>query len=434
MLKSPAYKIFFKYTIPTIIGFLSISSASVIDGYFIGNYTGSIGLAAVNISYPIMTVLFGLTFTFAVGSSVMVGALMGQGQKKEASNVFTKSVISASLISTVLCIFLLGVVGTILNLLDVSGELKEKTLVYLSVLLHFFPFFMTGFVMNYFVRVDQHPNLSSFALLMSSIVNIGFDYLFIVKLNYGIRGAAYATGLCYMSIFCLMLPNFLRKKSSFGFVKPQGSWICVINAAKNGVSEFVNESSIGVTILIFNFIMLKNFGHSGVASYTIIGYFIMASSMISFAVSDGLQPVISTNFGASNYRRIKKFLKLGFISILCIEISLTLVVVVFPDSIINIFLNKSEFQTKKISVEFISYTWPAFVFAGLNILITSYLTSIQKPFYSFITAILRSLLLPVLFIIILPFIFGNSGIFAAISVSEFITFLIAANIFMKNIR
>lgn len=432
MLETKPYILFFKYVIPSILGLLAISSASIIDGYFVGNYVGAIGLASINISYPITTVLFGLALMFAVGSSVMVGKLMGENNTQDASNVFTKSIISVSLISIVVCLILYLSLGNILDILNVQDELREKTFLYLPILLVFLPLLMTAIVLDYFVRVDENPNLSFAALFLSSLINVGLDYLFIVKYDWGISGAAYATGISQAAIILILLPHFFSKKATLKLVKPTGSWLNIIQAVKNGVSEFVNESSAGITVLIFNYIMLQNFGATGVASYTIIGYFIMISVMVSFAIADALQPIISKNYGALHFHRIKSFLKLGFLTIIIIEALITLTVLIVPEALINIFLESSELETKRITIEFISYAWPAFIFLGLNILITSYLTSMQKPLYSVLIALLRSLILPVLFIITLPNIFGNVGIFMALAVSEFLTFIVASYIFINN--
>lgn len=432
MLETKPYILFFKYVIPSILGLLAISSASIIDGYFVGNYVGAIGLASINISYPITTVLFGLALMFAVGSSVMVGKLMGENNTQDASNVFTKSIISVSLISIIVCLVLYLSLGNILDILNVQDELRKKTCLYLPILLVFLPLLMTAIVLDYFVRVDENPNLSFAALFLSSLINVGLDYLFIVKYDWGISGAAYATGISQAAIILILLPHFFSKKATLKLVKPTGSWLNIIQAVKNGVSEFVNESSAGITVLIFNYIMLQNFGATGVASYTIIGYFIMISVMVSFAIADALQPIISKNYGALHFHRIKSFLKLGFLTIIIIEALITLTVLIVPEALINIFLENSELETKRITIEFISYAWPAFIFLGLNILITSYLTSMQKPLYSVVIALLRSLILPVLFIITLPNIFGNAGIFMALAVSEFLTFIVASYIFINN--
>lgn len=432
MLKNKPYIIFFKYAIPSVLGLLAISSASIIDGYFIGNYVGVMGLAAINISYPITTVLFGLALMFAVGSSVLVGKLMGEEKSEDASNVFTKSIITVSFISIIVCLILYLNLGNILDILNVQNELREKTFLYLPILLIFLPFLMSALVLDYFVRIDENPNLSFIALFLSSLINVILDYIFIVKFDWGISGAAYATGISQASIILLLLPHFFTKKATLKLVKPKGSWISILNAAKNGASEFINEASAGITVMIFNYIMLVKFGAIGVASYTIIGYFIMISVMVSFGLSDAMQPIISKNYGALNFDRIKSFLKLGFLSIILIESFIITLVLLIPELLIGVFLESSALETKRITLEFISYAWPAFLFLGLNILITSYLTSIQKPMYSVIIAVLRSLILPILFILTLPSLFGDKGIFMALAVAEFISFIVAVNFFIKN--
>lgn len=432
MLKEKPYKVFIKYVIPSILGLLAISSASIIDGYFIGNYIGAIGLASINISIPIMTILFGFVLMFAVGSSVLVGKLMGENNSSDASNIFTKSIILVSFFSIIICLILYLNIANILDILNVQNELRQKTFEYLPILLFFLPFLMIGILVDYFVRVDENPNLSFIALFSSAFVNIVLDYIFIVKFEWGMNGAAYATGISQVTIILILIPHFFTKKATLKLVKPKGNWISILVAAKNGASEFVNEASAGITVLIFNYIMLKSFGAMGIASYTIIGYSILISTMISFAIADALQPIVSKNYGALSFDRIKDFLKLGFFTILVIEVIITLLVLLIPEVLIGIFLKESDSQTELITIEFISYAWPAFIFMGLNILITSYLTSIQKPLYSVSIAVMRSLIFPIFFILTLPYIFGNKGIFMALAVSEFLAFLIALNFFMKN--
>lgn len=413
-----------------MLGFLAISSASIIDGYFVGNYVGSVSLAAITVSFPLFNILFGFSLMFAVGSSVITGKLMGEGNKAEASNVFSKAIYVIVVLSVVLNFLLYVNVENVLDVINVKEELRVETLKYLPVILNFLPFLMVGITVDYFVKVDENPNLSFLALLLSSSVNILLDYLFIVKFNWGISGAAYATGISHTMILLVLMPHFFLKHTTLRLVKPRGSFLTIFNALKNGSSEFINESSVGITILVFNYILLKTFGPLGIASFTIVGYFITISIMTSFAVSDSLQAIISKNYGAQYFHRMKSFLKLGLVSILSVEIVLTLFVIITPETLINIFINESDIKTKEIAITFISYVWPAFIFSGLNMLASAYLTSIQKPLYSGLIAIMRSLIFPMIFIFILPFIFGKIGIFLALSCAEIVTFIFAFRFFM----
>lgn len=431
MLEQEPYKVFLKYILPSIFGLLAISSASIVDGYFVGNYVGSIGLAAVNITYPIFSILFGVGLMFAVGSSVMVAKLLGEKNNDEALNLFSKTIISIIIFSLFSCVLVYFNIDNILYFLNIGDDLKSSASLYLSIIIIFLPCIMVGIVVDYFVRADENPNLSFIALFLSAVINISLDYIFIVIFDYGLEGAAFATGISYAMVIFILLPHFFTKKAKLKFMKPRGSFSIIFRALKNGVSEFINESSAGITVMIFNFMMIKYLGTTGVAAYTIVTYFIMISIMISFAIADGLQPIIAKHFGAKEFIRIRSFLKLAFGSVLGFSFFLVLFVFLNPQSLVNIFLDSNEIYTKEITIEFLSYTWVAFLFIGVNILITSYLTSIHQPTASATISIVRSLIFPVIFITILAYSFGLVGVYIALPLSEAITFLIALYFFRK---
>lgn len=431
MLKEKPYKVFFKYIIPSILGLLAISSASIIDGYFVGNYVGTIGLASVNIAYPIFSILFGFGLMFAVGSSVMFSKLSGENKKDEALDIFSKAIISIVFFSMISSGLVYINLENIFYFLNLENELKNSANTYISIMLMFLPFFMIGIVVDYFVRADENPNLSFLALISTSIVNITLDYIFIVKYDYGLAGAAWATGISFSILIFVLIPHFFTKKATLKLIKPKGSFKVIFTALKNGISEFINESSAGITVMIFNFMMIKYLGAQGVAAYTIVTYFIMLSIMISFAISDGLQPIIAKHYGAKEFTRIKIFLKLGFSTSLLFSSILVLFVIINPETLVNIFLDSNNIQTKDITIEFLKYTWLAFLFIGINILITSYLTSIHQPFASVSISISRSLILPIFFVSIFSYFFGIVGVYLALPFSEIFTFLIAVYFFKK---
>ena len=123
VIKAKVSTVFFKYSIPSVLGMLAISSAGIVDGLFIGNYVGDIGLAAINISLPIFSILFGLSLMLAIGSSVSSGKLMGEGDIKNASLIFTKTIICISAFSFISCILLFFNIETILYLLGANENL-----------------------------------------------------------------------------------------------------------------------------------------------------------------------------------------------------------------------------------------------------------------------------------------------------------------------
>ena len=190
--------------------------------------------------------------------------------------------------------------------------------------------------------------------------------------------------------------------------------------------------SIGITTVIFNYIMITTFGVDGVAAYTVINYVLWIGIMISFGISDSLQPIISKNFGAREPRRVEEFLKFALISVSVVGLIILSTILLIPQLITEIFLEPQDEKSIKIVLDFASLIWPVFLFNGVNMVISAYFTAIHKPLPSAAIALSRSLLLPALFIIILPLFLGHKGIYLAIPFAEFFTFIMALYFFKAH--
>lgn len=431
VIKDKISSVFFQYSIPSVLGMLAISSASIVDGFFIGNYVGDFGLAAINITFPIFSLLFGFALMLAIGSSVTAGKLIGEGDIKTASMIFSKAIVCITFFSFITSTILFLNIETILHRFGADENLTKIAIEYLSIMLIFIPFLMIGVVLDYFVRVDNRPNLAFIALLSSGVINVILDWFMIVYLQKGIFGAALATGISQLALIFILLPHFFSKKATLKFVKPIGSYIQIIKASYNGASEFVNEISVGITTLIFNYVMIKNLGVEGIAAFAVINYLLLIGIMISFGISDSLQPIISKNFGAKENKRIEEFLKLAFITTGFVGVIMILLIIFTPNTLANVFLEDNNYKTKEIVLSFATFIWIAFLFDGFNLVISAYLTAIHKPLASMIIAISRSFILPVFFIFTLPFFFDLNGIFMAIPMAEFVTFIIAVILYRR---
>lgn len=392
---------------------------------------GDSGLAAINISLPIFSFLFGFALMLAIGSSVVAGKLIGEGDSKNASLIFSKTIVCITLFSFLTSSVLFLNIETLLHLFGADEKLAKMAMEYLSVMLIFIPFLMIGVVLDYFVRVDNRPNLAFIALLFSALINVLLDWFMIVYLQKGIFGAALATGISQLALLFILLPHFFSQKATIRFVKPSGSYTQILKATYNGASEFVNEISIGISTLIFNYVMIKNFGMEGIAAFTVINYLLLIGIMISFGISDSLQPIISKNFGAKEHKRIEAFLQLAFRATSLVGVVMILLLLFVPETLANIFLEDSNDKTKQIVLSFSAFIWIAFLFNGRNLVISAYLTAIHKPLASMMIALSRSFIFPVLFIVTLPFLFDKNGILIAIPMAEVVTFVIAMSLFRK---
>ena len=431
VLKSSELKTFFYYALPSVLGMLAISSASIVDGFFVGNYVGSDALAAINISMPIFSLMFGLGLMISVGSSVVSGKLIGEDNLKSASQIFTKSIIVIAVIGFSLALLIYLNINTLLSLFKLPVDLTTLVQTYLSWLLLFIPFLMIALVLDYFVKVDNRPLLAFGAFLISAISNMVLDWLFIVNLELGIFGAALATGISQLALIIVILPHFFSQHATIKFVKPIGSYIEILRATFNGASEFVNEISVGVTTLIFNIVMMKVYGVDGIAAYTVVNYILWITVMISFGISDSMQPVLSKNFGAKQPQRIVRFVSYALFSVLLIGIAIIITIKTNPEVFATLFLQKNEIKSINIVYDFLAIVWPVFLFSGANMVFSAYLTAMHQPLPSATIALSRSLIFPVLYIFTLPYFFNNIGIYMAIPAAEFTTLVVAIYFFFK---
>ena len=288
-----------------------------------------------------------------------------------------------------------------------------------------------GLALSYFVRVNGKPALASAGLMLSALINIILDAVFISMLGMGVEGAAYATGIAYTVTTGLLCLHFFTPEARCRFTRTIGAWKEVGLACWNGVSELINEASIGLVILFINWILLARIGSYGVAAFTIINYAAWFGASVSYAISDSLSPLVSANFGARNFARARRFLGLALSMVFGIGLMLYGVFALYPEVLLKIFLPDEE-KVVAVTLEFIDWFKLAFLFSGLNMALASFFTALHMAAASAAVALMRSLLFPVGFLWLLPGLFGNAGIYVAIPLAEMCTLVVASLIFAAS--
>ena len=420
------YKTFFKFTLPNMAGLIAMSSVALVDGYFVSNYVSSVALAAVNIIIPLITIIFGISIMLTIGAAVLIGTYLGEGKTDKAAAVFTKVMITITVISlffTVLCLIFSEEVS---RLLGANDEIMVYAVPYLKMVSIFFLFQALEYSLSVIIRTDGNPYLASTAVLFGAVLNFILDYIFIVKMNMGISGAALGTGISFMTSTFLMLFHFILKKGRVYLTKQIGKWEEIIYASYNGSSELLSEASVAVVAYLFNNIMVQNLGTYGVEAFAVINYALWATNMLCYAVGDSLVPLISINYGAMQYKRIQTILSLSRISVIFIGASVFALFTFIPEKIIAILLNPvTDKDAFDIALVFADYMKYAFLILGLNMVYSSSFTAFQKPLHSVVVALSRGLILPVIFIYTMPLFFADKGIYSAVPLAEALTFILS---------
>ena len=430
----PINKLFIKCAIPSALAMFFSSIYMMADGMFVGHYVGSEALAAVNLIMPIIMIVFALADMIAIGSSVNISMYLGKGEEEKGNNLFTISLI------------LIGLIGAVMSILGIfflddviAIAIKEKELVniaynYAKPFMYVLFLIMPFFAVDNYLRVCGKEKLSMWINITISLLNIVLDWLFIVQFNLGIKGAAYATAisLCLGSIIIITL--FSMKKFTLKFVKPQIDFKEIGRVVYNGSSEFFSNITGSIMSMIVNVVVLSVGGVIGVAAYSVVMYVSGIITPIIFAIVDSVQPAVSYNYGAKNKERILKIFKVSLIVSFIISVICFIAFILFPEQLASIFAEGNDVELIKMSKKAILIYAPAQLFIWFNIVVSMFMTSLDKPAYSLILMFSSSVAIPLVLILILVPIFGINGVFAVAVVTQIIGFILSLILWKKTIK
>ncbi len=426
------WKNFLGYALPAVMGMLVTSLNIIIDGIFIGQGIGTDGLAAINLTYPFLGIVFGTGVMIGIGSGTIAGINLGKRNVEEANNVFSFSCMLAITISVICSVFSYALMTPLVNLLS-GGALTNYVEDYLSVYMPFLPMIMLFILFDNFVRNDGSPKFAMMCTIAGALTNIVLDYLFIIILDYKLTGAAFATGIANSTSALLLLYYILKKSNNFSFVKPRWQKGLLSKILYNGSSEFLNEISAGVVTFIFNQILLSSVGELGVAAYSILGYIGIIVLMILIGIAIGLQPLVSFNYGAKNHDLLYKYLRMAITVAVVVSFSGYAVIFLFSNEIVSLFVKGNPglvlFTTKAAKIFFLG-----FLLAGINLMISAYFTSIGDAKRSALISICRGLVFIVAFAMILPPFFGIDALWFSLPLTEILTLAIAWSLIKKSKR
>lgn len=317
----------------------------------------------------------------------------------------------------------------VINFLGGGGNLYPYVKDYLSVIILFCVCYMTGYALEIYIKVDGNPVYPTLCVITGGVVNILLDYIFVVIFHWGIKGAAFATGLSQVTTTSLLFYYIFFRTKRIKFVKIKYSLLNLLKIMKVGFAEFLAEVSTGISIFVFNLVILKNLGEKGVSAFGIIGYISSFITMTMIGFNQGVQPILSFNLGAKEHKKIFEIIKNSFFILGVLGVFFYTLINIFSANIVSIFLNDVEDinLTKKALT---TYSF-AYLICGFNIFSAGYFTAVDMVKISTIITMLRGILLLVLFIHILPIFLGTTGIWITMFITEEIT-LIFSYIFMKK--
>ncbi len=413
-----------RFAFPTIVMMVFMGLYTIVDTIFVARFVSTDALSAINIVCPVINLTVGLGTMIAAGGSAVVSRKMGAGLEQEAKEDFTLLVLAAAGIGAAILICGTLWLNPILLALGASERLLPFCRDYLGLLLLFLPANVIQTVYaNLFVTAGK-PGLGFGLSVLAGLANILLDYVFIVLGGMEIRGAALGTGLGYLIPAAAGTVFFFRNRGALSFVKPRWRGALLTESCLNGSSEMVGQLAAALTTFLFNLTMMERLGEDGVAAVTIMIYsqFLLNTLFIGFSM--GVAPVIGFHYGSGNRKQQRKILSicirfLAAASLLIFALSISggpLVVRMFtPDASRVYEIAAAGFPVFSVS----------FLFCGFNIFISALFTALSNGKVSAVLSFLRTFGLLCGGILLLPRLFGITGVWMAVPMAEGIMFFVS---------
>lgn len=425
---------FLHYASLNILGMLGLSCYILTDTFFVSKGMGTDGLAALNLAIPVYSFVHGTGLMLGMGGATKFTILKAQGKDRRSNEIFTATVLSASVVSVFFMLMGLFFSEGIASLLGANSDIFDMTNTYLRVILLFSPAFIANDVIICFVRNDGAPNLSMAAMLLGSLSNIIFDYIFIFPLKLGILGAVLATGFSPIVGIAIMSTHFFRHKNGFKIIRTMVTPRLCSSLIALGIPSLVTELSSGVVIIIFNVLILSLSGNVGVAAYGITANISLVVSSIYTGISQGIQPIISNAVGEGDLKKSKKLLHYGVLSSAFLSAVIFTLIAIFASEIVSVFNSECDEQLQAMAELGLKLYFTGALFAGVNIVVSAYFSSVEKPLPAQVISFCRGFAVIIPLAFLLAHTLGLVGIWLTFPVAELTVTIISVAFYFISLH
>ncbi|MBO5032875.1 MAG: MATE family efflux transporter [Lachnospiraceae bacterium] len=425
---------FAHYTILSVLGTLGVSCYILADTFFVSKGLGTNGLTALNLAIPVYNFIHGTGLMLGMGGATRFSVCKSQEKTDEVHRIYTNTIYLAAAFSAAFALLGFAFSKQLALFLGADISVLEMTNTYLRWLLIFAPAFILNDVLLCFVRNDGSPQLSMIAMLIGSFSNIVLDYIFIFPMQMGIFGAIFATGLSPIISIFMMLPHWFEKKNTFHFVKTKIRKDIIKQDLSLGFPSLIAQLSSGIVMIVFNAIILKLEGNTGVAAYGVVANISLVIVAIYTGIAQGIQPLISTFYGFGNDRQTKVVLKYAMITMLSVSVIVYLLIFFFAQPITSVFNSENNIGLQQIAVTGLKLYFISTPFVGYNIILATFFTSIEKALPAHILSILRGLILMIPMAFFLSALWEMTGVWLTYPITEFLIALLGFIIYKQKMK
>lgn len=416
------YRRMIKSVLPSIAMVLVTSIYSIVDGFFVANFAGKTGFAAINLTFPAIMMIGSLGLMIGTGGAALVAKIKGEGYPEKANRVFTMLVQFGLALGVLLGVALAIGAPVVARWLGADEPMMDECVTYIRLNMIGMPGFVLQCAFQSFYMAAERPQLGTLMSIVAGVVNVLLDAVLVWGLGLGVAGAALATaaGCLVGGLFPLYYFSSRRNRGSLRIIPTRILWPYVGKACANGLSEYVGSIAMNIVTMCYNLQLMRYLGEDGVSAYGVVMYiaFIFAAVFIGYNI--GITPIIGYHYGAADVREQRSLFFKSLTVIGVLGVLMTLTAELFAGPLARVFVGYDADLTA-LTIKAMRLYMLAFLITGCNMFVSALFTGLNNGVVSAVASFTRTLVFELACVWILPALVGIDGIWFSWGIAELLS-------------
>ena len=423
-----------KQAVPASIGILVMSLNILVDTIFVGNWIGSIAIAAINVVLPVSFFIAALGMAIGIGGSSIISRALGANNKERALKTFGNQITVTLLLTTAMVVFGLVFINEIIPAFGGKGDIFEPAKIYYRIVLYGVPLLALCMMGNNVIRAEGKPKFAMIAMIIPSVGNLILDYILINLLDMGMAGAAWATTISYGLCFLYVLWFFLSDKSELKISLPHfGLDLPILREMSAlGFVTLARQAVVSVTYLLMNNILFNIGGEASVAAYGIIGRMLMFALFPVLGVTQGFLPIAGFNYGAHKFPRVRESINKAILYAGGLGLVIFAAIMIFPEEIVSVFTKDADILSE--TPHYMRWVFAATPIIAIQLIGSAYFQAIGKAVPALLLTLTRQGFFFIPLIFILPHYFGELGVWISFPAADVLSTIVTGYFLNREIR
>lgn len=414
----PVGKLLLEQAVPASIGILIMSIYMIVDTIFVGQFIGSVAIGAITVVLPITFLISSTGMAIGIGGASIISRALGEEDDSKAKNIFGNQITLTFFLA--MFAVLTGYIfqEEILQLFGGKGAILPYAKDYFLVILIGVPFLAWAMMTNNVIRAEGAPKVAMITMVVPAFVNLILDPIFIIWMEWGMKGAAWATTISYISSACFTFWFFFSGRSELT-PKLKDFWLkftYVKEIFSLGGVTLARQGVISILAIVLNNSLFSFGGELAVSVYGIIQRVMMFANFPVLGITQGFLPIAGFNYGAKNWDRVKKVIRTAIKSGTIIAIGLFTLILLFSEQISGLFT--SDLELLAITTPALRISFLATPLILMQLVGSAYFQAIGKAIPALFLTLTKQGFCLIPLILLLPHYFGLNGVWMAFPIAD----------------